>query len=140
MVPSFWHAELVSEIRWRYAWVTTASLSLGFVPARARTAEPDRARQVPRKAARALPGDVWRAGMEKLAWVVSAGEPVIMIALLLGVGIPLLLLPGTPGVFLAGVAAAVVLAFNYYVDRSISRLPVRLGRDGVLGREAIVVE
>lgn len=78
--------------------------------------------------------------MEKLRWIATLAEMPFLGALLLGTGVPLALIPAPTGEAVAGAAVVAILAFNFWLEHSVSRLPVRLGPDSLRGRDARVME
>ncbi len=78
--------------------------------------------------------------MEKLRWIATLAEMPFLGALVVGTVVPLALIPAPVGEAVAGAAVVGILAFNFWLEHSVSRLPVRLGPDSLRGRDAHVME
>ena len=78
--------------------------------------------------------------MERWSWILAAADPAFLALVAATTGISLLLVPAPGGLLIAGAVAAGLLSVNYRLDRSVSRLPIRTGREAILGQVAVVTE
>ena len=78
--------------------------------------------------------------MERWRWILAAADPTFLVLVGATTGISLLLVPAPGGPLIAGAVAAGLFSLNYRLDRSVSSLPIRTGREAILGQVAVVSE
>lgn len=78
--------------------------------------------------------------MERWSWILAAADPTFLVLVATTTGISLLLVPPPGGLLVAGAVAAGLFSLNYRLDRSVSSLPIRTGREAILGQVAVVSE
>ncbi len=70
----------------------------------------------------------------------AIADPAFLVLVAAATCISLLLVPAPGGLLIAGAVAAGLFSLNYRLDRSVRRLPIRTGREAILGQVAVVSE
>ncbi len=78
--------------------------------------------------------------MERWRWILAVAEPTFLVLVAAVTGLSLLLVPAPAGPLIAGAVALGLFSLNYRLDRSVSRLPIRTGREAIIGQVAVASE